>query len=307
MKRIMHLAYDGECVPQIRFPKSTGNFAGSGKTNNFVAYFQGQLQFSAFGVWTLYTISQDGSKLYIEDELVVNNNGLHKVMVEKYGTINVTDSLIKSFRLEYFKGEEGDNGLIMKWEGPGVDKTVIKSKDFYTPDFLFYTETGLSYWFLPYATATRYATTSRNSLPNSFDALVPFSKGNAYEYSWPKESCDLTDNYAVVLEGDVHFPEAGEYIVTEISDDDARIFVDDELVLSVNGHVGVRDKGQASISITQEATKRILGNGLEVSIKGPEGTTVQFFNKACGNVFCKKCSCNYNYDDCCYSSNCDQC
>jgi hypothetical protein len=313
MKNNMHLAYDGECVPQINFPKSTGNFAGSGNEKNFVAYFEGQLQFSAFGAWTLYTTSQDGSILYIEDELVVDNNGLHRDMGEKYGTFDVTDSLIKSFRLEYFKGKKGGNGLIMKWEGPDVDKTILKSNDFYAPESFSFVGLALFRFFVPWVTATRYATTSRKSLPKSFDTLAPVSKDTKYEYVWPMESCDLNDNYAVVLEGDILFPVAGEYIITETSDDDARMYVDDKLVLRVNGHVGVRDIGQASISIPKGGTiKRIrveflelcLGNGLDVSFKGPDGTAVQFFNKACENVRCFACSCNYDYDDCCYSPTC---
>jgi hypothetical protein len=288
MKGLMHLGYGGECVPQIKFPKSTGNFAGSGKTNNFVAYFEGQLQFPAFGAWILFTISQDGSKLYIEDELVVNNNGLHNVMVEKNGTIDVAESLIKNFRLEYFKGEEGGNGLIMKWEGPGMDKTVVKSKDFYVPDQL--SLIGLPAYIVQtdFVNTTRYATASRNSLPVSFDALVPFSKDYKYESYWPRENCDLTDNYAVVLDGYALFPKAGEYIITETSDDDARMYVDGQLVLSVNGRTGFRDIGQASISITEGGTiKRIrleflelcLGGVLDLTWMGPnitKGTPVQF-------------------------------
>ncbi len=135
MKRRMQLAYDGECISQINFPRSTSNFAGSGKMNNFVAYFEGQLQFPTEGVWTMYTASQDGSKLYIEEELVVNNNGMHKKMVEKDGSVTVSkDSLIKRFRLEYFKGETGANGLILKWEGPGKNKQAVNPTDFYMPD-----------------------------------------------------------------------------------------------------------------------------------------------------------------------------
>lgn len=132
MQENMHLSYKHECVSQIKFLKSDGIFAGSDKSNNFVAYFDGQLKFPAAGTWTMYLKSQDGSKLFIEDVEVVNNDGLHSELVEKSGSIIINKgSLIKRFRLEYFKGWEGENGLILKWEGPGYSKISPGAADFY--------------------------------------------------------------------------------------------------------------------------------------------------------------------------------
>lgn len=135
MKKDMHLGYDGGCVSQINFPSSTSTFAGSGKSNNFIAYFEGQLKFPSAGMWTMFLKSQDGSKLYIDDQEVVNNDGVHKTMKQKRGTVEIAESsLIKTFRVEYFKGNKGPNGLILKWKGPGKRKSVVKTTDF-IPDF----------------------------------------------------------------------------------------------------------------------------------------------------------------------------
>jgi len=83
----------------------------------------------------MHTKSIDGSKLFIDNKLIVNNNGLHEVMVEKSGTIVVTEeSLIKEFTLNYFKGSEGENGPILKWEGPGRIKSVVRSSHYYAPN-----------------------------------------------------------------------------------------------------------------------------------------------------------------------------
>lgn len=136
--------------------------------------------------------------------------------------------------------------------------------------------------------ATYYPVSSRNSLPNNFDSLAPTKKESGYVNSWPNEYCNLTDNYAVVLEGFLLFPSAGEYTITEESDDDARMYLDGELVMTVNGQVGVRDKGEATISITQGGTIKLLrmeflqlclGSYLELTWKGPKiphGTPVEF-------------------------------
>lgn len=139
MQQFMHLAYSGECVSQINFSQSTSYFAGSGKANNLIAVFAGKFQFPSAGRWTLYTSSQDGSKLYIDDEVVIHNDYVHKKMKEKSGIIDVAETdLVKDFRLEYFKGDSGANGLILKWKGPGKSKSVVQTTDFFIP-----TEAGL--------------------------------------------------------------------------------------------------------------------------------------------------------------------
>jgi hypothetical protein len=77
--------------------------------------------------------------LYIDGEEVIDNDGVHKSMREKSGTIDVVETeLIKEFRLEYFKGDKGSSGLTLMWKGPGKSKSVVQTTDYYTP-----TETSL--------------------------------------------------------------------------------------------------------------------------------------------------------------------
>ncbi len=87
----------------------------------------------------------------------------------------------------------------------------------------------------------------------------------------------------------MQFPSKGTYTITEISDDDAKVYLDDKLVLSVDGTPGFRDKGQFSVPISEAGTIKYLrieflelclGSGLELTWKGPgitEGTPIVFF------------------------------
>ncbi|MCH5374461.1 MAG: PA14 domain-containing protein, partial [Planctomycetes bacterium] len=68
-------------VPEIvmNVPQKTQN-------DKFALRFTGYLQIPRSGEYAFYTASDDGSRLYIGDELVVNNDGLHG-MKEKKGSV----------------------------------------------------------------------------------------------------------------------------------------------------------------------------------------------------------------------------
>ena len=125
--------------------------------------------------------------------------------------------------------------------------------------------------------STRYKTTSRTSLPADFSTLELVSIEGSYSYGYPYDYCNLTDNFAVVLQGYVEFPEAGDYTIIEKSDGPARLYVDGDLLLTVTGKVGVQDKGQVSLSADKGDVKHFrieflelcLGNGLSLNWKGP--------------------------------------
>lgn len=88
----------------------------------FALKFSGGIQIERSGKYTFYTNSDDGSCLYIGDQLVVNNDGLHG-MSEKRGTINLTAG-IHPIIVTYFDNGGGD-GLVVSWSGPGFKKQQI--------------------------------------------------------------------------------------------------------------------------------------------------------------------------------------
>ena len=95
----------------------------SGRYSYVGAVFYGDLEFPSGGEWTLYTESDDGSKLFVDGDEVVNNDGLHG-MVEKSGTVNVSAGDVKHVIVSYFE-RGGGHGLVVSWSGPGTAKAVI--------------------------------------------------------------------------------------------------------------------------------------------------------------------------------------
>ncbi len=111
-----------EILPQIEIPSTGGVFAGSGRTDLVASAFTGWLEVPTASVWTLFTDSDDGSRLWIEDTLVVDNDGLHG-MLERSGTIALAAGR-HPVRVEFFENF-GGAGLIVRWSSPGTPKATI--------------------------------------------------------------------------------------------------------------------------------------------------------------------------------------
>ena len=84
--------------------------------------FTGYIQVATTGDYTFYTTSDDGSKLYIGNSLVVDNNGAHG-MTERSGSIHLTAG--KHAITVIFSQGGGAFGLEVRYAGPGIAKTRI--------------------------------------------------------------------------------------------------------------------------------------------------------------------------------------
>jgi len=114
--------YLNEPVAVVNYPSTDGNFAGSGRADNVAAEFEGYVRVGVPGVYTFFTSSDDGSRLLIGSQEVVNNDGLHG-MQERSGQIALQAGL-HALRIEFFEAG-GGAGLIASIEGPNLPKQVI--------------------------------------------------------------------------------------------------------------------------------------------------------------------------------------
>jgi alpha-L-fucosidase len=76
----------------------------------------------ATGVYWFFTESDDGSRLSVDDSLVVDNDGLHG-MAEKRGVIALGAGL-HTIKVAYFN-KTGGAGLGVSWRGPGFEKCPL--------------------------------------------------------------------------------------------------------------------------------------------------------------------------------------
>jgi hypothetical protein len=112
------------------------NFALSPATSmlNYAFRYKGYIDIPSDGYYNFYTNSDDGSRLYIGDNLVVDNDGLHGT-VENYGSIGLKKG--KHAITELFFQKAGASVLQTSYSGPGIAKQLIPNsvlyRDVYIP------------------------------------------------------------------------------------------------------------------------------------------------------------------------------
>jgi subtilisin family serine protease len=113
--------------PDINIPSTEGIFSTSGRADEVGAVFTGYATVPRDAIYTFYTTSDDGSKLYIGTQEIVNNDGLHG-MQERSGSIALRRGT-HAFRVTFFENFIGA-GLSASIQGPGLPKQPIPASLF---------------------------------------------------------------------------------------------------------------------------------------------------------------------------------
>jgi len=92
------------------------------EVNSTAVVYNSYLRIDTPGTYTFYTNSDDGSKLFVDEKLVVDNDKNHGVQ-EHSGNIELEKGKHK-LRIEYFNGS-GDYYLDTRYKGPGIGKQII--------------------------------------------------------------------------------------------------------------------------------------------------------------------------------------
>ena len=104
---------------------STPNFdikSNKQRGDDYAFQFNKRIQIPADGQYTFYTTSDDGSRLYIDGNLVVDNGGLHANQTRS-GQVTL-DQGRHDITVTHYENN-GQAGLTVEWEGPGVTREEI--------------------------------------------------------------------------------------------------------------------------------------------------------------------------------------
>lgn len=111
--------------PQVNYDSTAEEFGKSGLSEHFYARWSGLLRVPKDAKYTFYTESDDGSRLWVNDKLVVENGGLHG-MEEKSGELELKAG-DHPLKIDLFENE-GDAGCKVSWEAEGMPKEIIPEK-----------------------------------------------------------------------------------------------------------------------------------------------------------------------------------
>jgi len=115
--------------PQVNFDNGTWvNFGGVG-TENFSVRWAGQIVVPTSGSWTFFTQSDDGVRLYVNGQTLVDN-WTHHGSTENSGTISLTAGVLYTITMEFFQGG-GGRVAQLRYQGPSNAKQIIPQSVLY--------------------------------------------------------------------------------------------------------------------------------------------------------------------------------
>lgn len=107
--------------------------------NDFSVRWVGELEVPSDGGYTFYTVSDDGVRLYVDDNLVIQNWTEHSATTDTSATIPLLAGQRYNIVMEYYeRGVEAEARL--QWSGPGIAQQAIPTGNLFvacsavTPD-----------------------------------------------------------------------------------------------------------------------------------------------------------------------------
>ena len=201
--------------------------------DNFYAFrFDSRISVATAGAYTFYTSSDDGSRLYVNNQLVVDNDGLHP-KIEKNGVITLASGE-HDVRVEYFEKNGGD-ALEVQWSGPGIDKEIIPATAFVEPAVVLNPVTNVPIDKLKFELFDGVFTSL-----TEFDGLVADVTGatDAFELS----VASGFNLYGFRYTGKLQVDTADTYTFKLASDDGAKLVINGSEVVNIDGQHPVIEK-----------------------------------------------------------------
>jgi hypothetical protein len=97
----------------------------------FAIDYRGRFWIEHAGPYMFFLKSDDGSNLYIDDRLLVNNDGIHTAR-EKSAAIELSGGT-HTIRVSYFQGPRWQVALVLRVARPGEDPRIFRIDDFKPP------------------------------------------------------------------------------------------------------------------------------------------------------------------------------
>ena len=101
------------------------------RTEWFAIDYTGRFWIEKPGPYGFSLISDDGSKLYVDNRVVIDNDGVHPP-TEKTETVTLKGG-IHLIRVSYFQGPRYNIALVLRVAEPGEEWRIFSTEDFHPP------------------------------------------------------------------------------------------------------------------------------------------------------------------------------
>lgn len=212
-----------ELVPRISYPATASPFRVNGPRDRFAARFRGVIQIDEPGVWTFELGSDDGSVLYIDDQLVVYDPKEHGFRWRE-GEISLREGE-HTIEVRFWENW-GDAGVQVTWQGPSDPfPETIPSSAFRPGPGVANPVSGGGLIAYLYETS-RHVDNVREvdwSRPDAVDTVQNIAweiTNGAFVTGGPK------DRFAMRFMGKLQIPSTGRWRFNLGSDQSARLYID---------------------------------------------------------------------------------
>lgn len=148
------------------------NFGGVG-TDQFSVRWTGQVKANGTGSYTFYTNADDGVRLFVNGQMLVDN-WVDQGPTERSGSINLVAGQLYSIRMEYYENTGGATAQL-QWVGPGFPRQTIPASALY-PDSS------------PIIVTQPVGTTLEAGTNYTFTVVA---SGTSNSYQWRKNAVDI--------------------------------------------------------------------------------------------------------------------
>ena len=97
--------------------------------DEYALTFEGLIQIKTSGIYEFSIRSNDGTKLFIDNQLVIDHDGPHGADIEKTGKIKLPEGMLP-ISLHYFQAG-GGMFLKVQYSGPGIEKQELPAKSLF--------------------------------------------------------------------------------------------------------------------------------------------------------------------------------
>jgi MSHA biogenesis protein MshQ len=255
---------------QVNFNWGGGRPVVGFGTNDFSVVWEGRIEINRTGAYRFSTLSDDGVRLSINGEIIIDNFTDHAPYRDTGRPINLRAGEFYDIQMEFY--ELGGGAVAqLEWDGPGFSRQVIPASQLSyicePPEPLPCEQGELE------TNGLQGNYYNQNRIPrNYFTGIVESRFDPQLNFNWgggsPMRGFSR-DDFSVTWEGEIEASESGAHTFSTVSDDGIRVYIDGNLIID---------------NFTDHAPRRDTSSPINLQAGNRYSINVEFYERGGGAV-----------------------